>query len=324
MGRATALAGLVLALLAGAASAEPLEAVLKRAAAAAQQGQPRAGIELLDARLAAALPGDDPVLLRGLLGDTLMMVNGVERALAHYTWIAEYRPDVALAHYKRGAALERLGRCEEAVAAYQRAEQRGHDASDVASRVGFCLKVLADRASTPGADRPGYRRRAAQSLRRAIDLDPSNRSALGNLADLAFNAGERRGALVLYEHMDRLAPDEPTTLARIGSTYESLGEHESALNHLRRALEILAATQPTGRADAWLRRDVEVFSRLRAGRSLIALGRGAEAREELARVVAIADDQDPNATSREVERSRVHAVAMIDAIDGHAVPASAP
>ena len=52
--------------------------------------------------------------------------------------------------------------------------------------------------------------------------------------------------------------------------------------------------------------------------------RAAEAREELARVVAIADDQDPNATSREVERSRVEAVAMIDAIDGHAVPASAP
>jgi tetratricopeptide (TPR) repeat protein len=322
MSRRLGLALLALALCASAALAETLEQTLERAAQAANQGRADEAVALLEARLARAGPEDDLVPLRGMLGDVDLLANDPGPALAHYDWIAAQQPDHARAHYKRGQALERASRMEEAIQAYHRAGDLGHEASDALARIGFCYKVLAEREGTPAAERERYLLLAAQRLSRAIQLDTRNGSALGNMADLAFNSGDYPSALKLYLHMDRIQPSKPTTLARLGSTYASLGRHAQAIETLRRAAQLAETGQPVDFADRWVYRDAAVFSRIRIAESLIALGRRAEARGELQRVLELADCGDCRTTTCETERSRERAQVLLEELGTGPVPAA--
>jgi tetratricopeptide (TPR) repeat protein len=236
----------------------------------------------------------------------------------------QHQPNLALAHFKRGAALERANRCGEAIPAYQIARDLEYDPGEVMARVGFCYRILADSKGVSGGDRGVYLQRAAMTLSRALQHDPNNLSALGNLADLAFNARDHGSALKLYQQMDRLDPSTPTTLARLGSTWALLGEHEKALEVLRRAAELAEQAQPAGAASRWIQRDAAIFSRLKAGESLIALGHQKRARRQLERVLEIADCPDCPLTSREVNRSRTRAEALLAELDGRGSLPAAP
>ena len=141
--------------------------------------------------------------------------------------------------------------------------------------------------------------------------------------NLAYNAGDHSSALKLYQQMDRLDPSTPVTLARLGSTWARLGEHEKALEMLRRAARLAEQAQPAGVAGRWIQRDVAIFSRLKAGESLLALGRSAQARRQLERAVEIADCPDCTLQSREAERSRSRAEALLaDLTDRESFPAA--
>ncbi len=324
----TALLALALLCPAAAARAESVQEVLQRASQAVEQRRPQQALALLEARLADAGPTDDLVSLHGVLGDTYLFVNDTERALLHFDWVVQHQPDLALARFKRGAALERANRCGEAIQAYRIARDLEYDPGEAMARIGFCYRILADSKDVTAEERGAYLQRAAMALSRALQHDPNNRSALGNLADLAFNASDHRSALKLYQQMNRLDPSTPTTLARLGSTWARLGEHEKALEVLRRAAKLAEKAQPAGVADRWIQRDAAIFSRLRAGESLIALGRVKQARRQLERVLAIADCPDCVLRSREVTHSLARAEALLAQLDDGgsfpAAPAPAP
>jgi tetratricopeptide (TPR) repeat protein len=112
------------------------------------------------------------------------------------------------------------------------------------------------------------------------------------------------------------------TLARIGNTYLQMGQLEAALESLLGAAKILNESKPRTQADAYIYRDVEVFSRIRAAECLIALSRPAEARSEIARVLEIANCPDCTTTSREIDRSKLRAEVLLLQLDATA-PASA-
>jgi len=101
------------------------------------------------------------------------------------------------------------------------------------------------------------------------------------------------------------------TLARIGSTYLQMGQCEPALKNLLGAAEILNESKPRTQADAYIYRDVEVFSRIRAAECLIALNRSAEARSEIARVLEIANCPDCATTSHQIDRSKLRAEVLL-------------
>ncbi len=324
----TALLALALLCPAAAVRAGSVQQVLERASQAVEQGRPQEALAMLEARLAEAAPTDDRVSLHGVLGDTYLFVNDTERALLHFDWVVQHQPDLAFAHFKRGAALERANRCGEAIPSYRIARDLEYDPGEAMARIGFCYRILADSKGVSEDERRVYLQRAAMALSRALQHDPNNRSALGNLSDLAFNAGDHRSALKLYQQMDRLHPSTAITLARLGSTWARLGEHEKALETLRRAAKLAEQTKLPGVADRWIQRDVAIFSRLRAGESLIALGRTKKARRQLERVLEIADCPDCRLRSREVERARARAEALLAELDDGAsfpaAPAPAP
>jgi tetratricopeptide (TPR) repeat protein len=245
-----------------------------------------------------------------------------KKALEHFDWIAAEHPNYARAHYKRGLALEQSARFKEAIDAYALAGEQYYEEAEIRGRIGINYMLLARSPDTPDAERPRYGELARKSLTRAIKLDPRNYSAMGNLADIVFNLGEFQLALDYYKRMDRMEPSRPMTLARIGSTYLQMEQCDYALENLLRAAKILSESKPRTQADAYIYRDVEVFSRIRAAECLITLSRPAEARSEIARVLEIANCPDCTTTSREVDRSKLRAEVLLLQLDAIS-PASA-
>jgi tetratricopeptide (TPR) repeat protein len=310
------------ALLVSTASAETLEDVLTRSETAFARGQFDEAIAGLEARLKKPAPDDNLVPIHGTLGDIYLEIAQAEKALEHFDWIAAEHPNYARAHYKRGLALEQSARFKEAIEAFSIAGEMYYPEADVRGRIGFNYMILANLPSTPDADRPRYGELARKSLKRAIKLDPRNHSAMGNLADVVFNLGEFQLALDYYKRMDGMEPSRPMTLARIGSTYLQMGQCEPALESLRGAAKILSESKAKTQKDAYLYRDVEVFSRIRAADCLIKLSRLAEARSELTRVIEVANCPDCTTTSRELDRSKLRAEELLLQLDATA-PANA-
>ena len=310
------------ALLAATASAESLEEVLARSEAAYARGQLDEAIAVLEARLEKPEPDDNLVPVHGTLGDLYLEIAQAKRALEHFDWIAAEHPGYARGHYKRGLALEQSARFREAIDAYALAGEQYYEEAEIRSRIGFNYVLLANSPDTPDTERSRYGELARKSLTRAIKLDPRDYSAMGNLADIIFNLGEFQLALDYYKRMDKMEPSRPMTLARIGSTYLKMGECEPALESLRGAAAILNESKPRTQADAYIYRDVEVFSRIRAAECLIALSRPAEARSEITRVLEIANCPDCKTSSPEINRSKLRAEVLLLQLDAMA-PAKA-
>jgi tetratricopeptide (TPR) repeat protein len=309
-------------LLPSVVGAESVAEALAASQAAFQKGQHDEATSRLESRIARAEAGDDLVSLHGTVGNLYLEMSKSEKALVHFDWLIARYPDQALAHYKRGQALERLSRAREAIEAYTSAGKLGADEADIRSRIGFNYMLLASSPMTADAERERYTGLARGALKRAIELNPRNQSALGNLADIVFNQGLVEQALGYYLQMDALEPERSTTLARIGSTYMRMGQCTPALDHLLRAVKIVEKAKPANQRDTWINRDVEVFSRVRAAECLIRLQRPAEARSEIARVLEIADCEDCKSSSREIDRSKSKAEELLQRLDA-ASPADA-
>ncbi len=310
------------ALLGATASAESLEEVLARSEVAYARGQLDEAIAVLEARLEKPEPDDNLVPVHGTLGDLYLEIAQAKEALEHFDWIAAEHPGYARAHYKRGLALEQSARFKEAIDAYALAGEQYYEEAEIRSRIGFNYVLLANSPDTPDTERSRYGELARKSLTRAIKLDPRNYSAMGNLADIVFSLGEFQQALDYYTRMDKMEPSRPMTLARIGSSYFQMEQWEPALESLRGAATILNESKPRTEADAYIYRDIEVFSRIRAAECLVALSRPAEARSEITRVLEIANCPDCKTTSREIDRSKLRAEVLLLQLDAMA-PANA-
>ncbi len=322
MRRTTGLALCVLMLLPAVVWAESVADALATSQAAYLNGQHDEAVSLLESRIARAEAGDDLVSLHGTVGNLYLEMSKSEKALGHFDWLIAWHPDHAMAHYKRGQALERASRAREAIEAYTSAGKLGADEAEIRSRIGFNYMLLASSPVTLGAERERYIGLARGALKRAIELDPRNQSALGNLADIVFNQGQIEQALGYYLQMDELEPDRPTTLARIGSAYLHMDRCTPALDHLIRAVELVATSKPAIQGEPWINRDTEVFSRVRAAECLIRLQRPAEARSEITRVLEIANCKDCETRSREIDRSKSKAEELLQQLDT-AAPADA-
>lgn len=230
--------------------------------------------------------------------------------------------DTESANWTRAVALEEAGHFQEAIEAYRAAAEHGHPEAGALTGIGRCHKRIAERASTPAAERLDHRLRAARALTRAIRLDPRDLPALGLLGDLALEADDARGALAVYQHLDALAPDDAATLLRLGRAHARLGEHELALSHYRRALQRVAEEASAALGDGALRRDVAAYAHLGAAESLIALERRDAARQELTQVLAVAEGGPPAAGDAERMPAATRAHLLLGALDADPPPAA--
>ncbi|MBW8836498.1 MAG: tetratricopeptide repeat protein, partial [Burkholderia sp.] len=79
---------------------------------------------------------------------------------------------------------------------------------------------------------------ARRALRSALDIDPGNAAALGNLAAVEMQLGDDEAALVHLQAAVRAAPEEAIHHYNLGNLLARKKRYEEALSSLRRAVEI--------------------------------------------------------------------------------------
>ena len=157
----------------------------------------------------------------------------LDLALQQFQKAIVLTPDNARAYSNLGLAYKNLEQFADAKKAFEKAIQFEADPSYF-SNLGSTLQLEGDYA------------KAAEMFRRALELNPKNYIAAGNLASaLVWAPGGEKAARPAYLHAIGLAeavrkdnPKEAVLLARLGSYYASIGEPAKSLPLLRQALAL--------------------------------------------------------------------------------------
>lgn len=187
---------------------------------ATQVRNPTTPIEVRES-IASSLPQNEFALL-GLV-DALHEEGRDEEALAAARAAAELRPESVPALEKLLAVQAVLGLEHAANATYERLVALGVENGDSLTQ----LAVSMHRSNPEAAER---------LYRRAIEIDPTSRTARMNLASLLADRGDLATALEHYAEVVRSAPRDPTALYNLGVLelraerfYEAARRFEAAL-----------------------------------------------------------------------------------------------
>lgn len=191
-------------------------------------GQQKLGAGDLDGAEAAArqaLKADDRSGAAYTLLALVAESRGDQRkAGGHYQRALELSPQQGAMHNNYGAWLCRNGRATESLAHFEQAVQDSNYATPAAALANFGAC----------ADQAGDDARADAALRRAIELDPTNPTALGALAERALRQGDALRARAFSERRLAAAPADARALRIASQIEEKLGDRRSAESYVRR------------------------------------------------------------------------------------------
>ena len=156
------------------------------------QGRPAEALEFFD-RAARTTPGFAIFSNRGA---ALQMLGRLDEALASYDAALALEPNHAVLLYNRGRTLEDLGRLDEALAAYQKALSLNPNYALALNNLGNTLRAL---------NRPDE---ALAAYDRALGIEPGQTQALYNRANLKWMVkNDYHGGLADLERLVALNPD---------------------------------------------------------------------------------------------------------------------
>jgi tetratricopeptide (TPR) repeat protein len=158
------------------------------------------------------------------------------------------------AYLLEGQAAFRAGRYEEAAIAFRKAVAAAPDS--VAARIDLG-SALGEQGDVEGA---------LAEYDKALEIAPANPTALFNAGVLRARRGELQLAVEHLRFAAQIAPEDATIRLQLGNALGESGDLDAALLHYRAAVELDPASEG---------------GRLGESRTLIALGRYAEARDVL-------------------------------------------
>ena len=178
-----------------------------------------------------------------LLGTKTWRQAEIYRDRIHFfSHIVSVNPAARGAHFNLSNALIAAGRSDEALAAARIVLEQRPDV------------VLEQRPDVVLEQRPDYaamhtwvgkllaiRKRfneAEENYRRALELDPRNTGALGNLGGLCFSRKRYQEALDLYRKLAEVDPEDGKAHQNIGVTLYYLGRPEAAIRSFEQALSL--------------------------------------------------------------------------------------
>lgn len=211
--------------------------------------------------------GNTDYRLHWVKADIHRIKKEYEEALSEYTGLEKDLPDNADIDYKRGLCLQKLGRTEEAIQAFQRTLQkdathprvnhelmkiysRQFDQYELKSSYGLALKAINAQLELV-EDAYYYIERgllymdnynmdlALADYEKALELEPDNIYAYNNIGYVLQSKGQFEKAIEYYEKSIELMTDESTMLPyrNIATCYKALGKWEKGIEILQEAMK---------------------------------------------------------------------------------------
>jgi tetratricopeptide (TPR) repeat protein len=190
-----------------------------------QSGQPQAGAECWYEALTLDINWAKPDE-HFTLGNTLLELGQLERAISCYRRAIQLQPSYADAYHNLGEVLSVIGQCEEAIAAYRQAIELNPNFEASHYTLGKAWASL---------DR---REDAIACFRRAIELNPLFAQAYQSLGDVLDSRGQIDEAIGCYEKTIELKPDIWEVHQKLGDALQEKGEIDGAIDAYQRAIEL--------------------------------------------------------------------------------------
>jgi len=155
----------------------------------------------------------------------LASVEARDEALTYYDKLVEFRPGDERLALSRAELLVRMGRIDEALAAYDDAVSRWPKSALSLNAYGYTL-----------ADRTDRYREAEKLISKALRYEPDNPAIIDSMGWVLFKRGRYEEALAELERAWAGMPD-PEVAAHIVETLVAMDRHEEALERLAAAEE---------------------------------------------------------------------------------------
>jgi tetratricopeptide (TPR) repeat protein len=160
------------------------------------------------------------------LGQVLLESGDFEEAAACFARAASDPALAADAHFRRGQALRRLGRNEQAIVALESAVLGAEGHAPAWNELGV---------SRMDKDEP---RLAAEAFRRSLDARPGDPAVLSNLAAAAFRTGDLAAADGAVRAALEADPDHEAALLMVGRLERGRGRLDVARDALERCVDV--------------------------------------------------------------------------------------
>ncbi|MGD9825578.1 tetratricopeptide repeat protein [Desulfobacter sp.] len=168
----------------------------------------------------------DSFILFNLLGAAVQALGRVEEAITAFDRMLGLNPNFAEGFYNRGVAYSEMGRIKEAVQDYTMAVEIDPDFYNAHLNLGLALDTL------------GHPDQAVKSFDRAIALEPDNAHGYNNRAFSQMNAGNMDAALKDCEKAIAINPKLPEIYNIRGLVFDKLGKAQKAADSFKQALQL--------------------------------------------------------------------------------------
>jgi tetratricopeptide (TPR) repeat protein len=162
-----------------------------------------------------------------------------ERALELYEEALQVKPDFAEAEFQKAAALVALKRVPEAEKSYRRSMELRPTWAMPPAAFGLLL------VRTPGREKE-----AEPLLRRALELDAKNLTAVVALAELRARAGDASESATFWRRATELKPEDATLWVSLARAELNAKDSAGALKSFGRAVEAERRCAPRPRRPA--------------------------------------------------------------------------
>jgi tetratricopeptide (TPR) repeat protein len=189
-------------------------------------GAPEARAEAIDLlERALAIHGDDAQALE-ILGDAFSVDGRCDDAIACYQRAIGLAPTLARLHSKLGIAFNDSGRHAEAIEALQQAIARDPNSAALHFNLGVALRDA------------GRSDAAVHAYRRAIELRPDSSGAYANLGIALEELDRRDEAIACYRQAQTFDPANVEAHINLGAVLEEVGRPDDAVMACRQALAL--------------------------------------------------------------------------------------
>ena len=160
------------------------------------------------------------------LGNFLMMIGQIDKAIEAYSHVIELKPEMATAYSNRGSAYGYNGDLKKAIQDFNKAIELNPDFAGAYYNRGRTYS------------RKGDLKKAIQDFNKAIELNPDFAEAYTNRGNVYIRKGNLGQAIQEYDKAIKLKPDDATAYYNRGRAYSRKDDIDQSIKDYSKAIEL--------------------------------------------------------------------------------------